>query len=231
MKTNTTSRALFQLLLALALSPVAATATEKPPVPQGPLLQAYPNFCTWEIKYLYPSDNQPPTSSARPPNGNVPSIASLSFLPPRTYQITRTDSVSHVIITDVAGHKTEEWFDGLDCYLLQKGLPPLFAEHIDLRFPDLRTTNFPDLDWIAASTFAGTQTIDARPCLCFRKADMKVWIDAKTRFPVRWERRGETRIFTELASPETVLCLPEELLQLSHDVKRSAVRRQLPVPN
>lgn len=231
MKTKTTLNAVIHLLLTLALSPIAANAAENPSVPVGPLLQTNPDFCAWEIKYSYPSDTQLSTSSPRPSHGTVPSIASLSSLPPRTYRIVRTNSVTHAIITDVAGGTTEEWFDGLACYLLQKGFPPLFADHLDLRFPDFRTTIFPDFDWIAASTFAGTEMIDARLCLYFKKADVKAWIDAKTRFPVRWERKGEIRSFTELASPANKLSLPEELLQLSHDVRQSAVRRQIPVPN
>ncbi len=226
-----TTRALIRLQWTLLILPLAAAAAEKPPIPEGPLLQAHPDFCTWQITYSYPSDTRIPTSPARAPHGNMPSIASLSFLPPRTYRVTRTNSVAHAVIIDIAGGKTEEWFDGLDCYLLQKGFSPLFADRIDLRFPDLRTTAFPDLDWIAASTFAGTEIIDHRPCICFRKADMKVWIDAKTRFPVRWERQGEIRNFKELDSPADVLSLPEELLQLSHDVRRSAVQRQVSVPH
>ena len=223
---------LMALLVEAATKIFAADADSRAALPDGPLLSKSPALSAWQIDYSYASDKQAAQKPAPTPavSNAPPLIQSLSVLPPRTLILTRTKPIWHAVLVDISGGKAEQWFDGSARYFLQKGYTPFITSNSESRFPDFTTIDFPDMNWVSASTFVGTEVMDAHPCLVFSKGDMKAWIDTQSRFPVRWQRKEETRKFRELPAPSDILTLPEELVPLSRAVKQADVRRHTPVP-
>jgi hypothetical protein len=60
---------------------------------------------------------------------------------------------------------------------------------------------------------------------------MTAWVDSETRYPVKWQRGGETRNFTELPAPDGLLKLPPEVSDLFQGAKRDREKLKQPVPS
>jgi hypothetical protein len=212
---------------------MADPAVEPTPLPNGPLLDAGANFSAWQITFSYDSD-KPSATGKPPPAPPKPPMGTFSTLPPRTVTVIRTKPLWHSETIDTCGGKMDQWCDGSVRFLVEGGrppsLPPIGAS-FDAKFPNFSAISFPDMGWISASTYLGTQTMNSRPCLFFSKGDMKAWVDLETRFPVRWQRGdAETRIFRQLPPPTEVLTMPPDVNKASSEIKHDVELARRPVP-
>lgn len=204
-------------------------------LPTGSLLNATPDFSTWQIDYSYPGDANKMTGKTTgtpvpaPPN---PNLASLSSLPPREIIWTRTKPLWHAVTVDTSGAKIEQWSDGNVRLGAEGGRPPSHAPSptVDPLYLDFNK-GFPDMDWISLAAFTGKQSMGGHSCLAFAKGDMKAWVDSETRYPVQWQRGGETRIFRQLPPPTSMLTIPPNFAQvlaaIQHDnalIKQATMR-------
>lgn len=204
---------------------------ELPPLPPGPWLDNGGDFSAWQITYSYPSDNIKPPAGGAAPTPTPPPNGFLA-LPIRTVTITRVKETYHVEMIQVDREKFDKWFDGTASYYRRPGSdqPYILQPNNRIAFPDLGSSGFPDMQWIAKDNYMGMQSVGGSSCLVFSKGDMTVWIGVQSRFPVQWRRGGETRTFKQLPAP-TELVLPPDVgalaAALKHDLngwKQSAAR-------
>lgn len=221
------------LLLCEQGSAMADPAVVPTPLPNGPLVDQGGAFSAWQITYSYDSD-KPAAGGKAPPVPEAAGHSRVSALSPRTLTLTRTKPLWHAVTVDTTGGKVEQWCDGSVRFLVEGGRPPSLPPSgglFDAKFPNFSAKYFPDMDWISASTYLGTQTMNSRPCLLFGKGDMKAWIDLETRFPVRWQRGdAETRTFRQLPTPADMLTLPPDVLKASTQIKHDVNLVRRPVP-
>lgn len=214
--------AVILLVLAGVKIGAAQGVNTKAPLPDGPLLNKDADFSAWQISYAYESDKLPPAS--KPP---LPKLlyGQLSPFPVRSVTLTRTLPYWHSVTVDIGGISMGQWSDGVIRLYAEGNRPPtLVPIEPSPRFPDFGANSFPDMDWVSATTYLGTETLDGKPCLVFGKNDMKAWINLKTRLPVQWQRGKETRTFQSLPAPGGPITLPPEIAadiaSLRHDLHR-----------
>ena len=64
-------------------------------------------------------------------------------------------------------------------------------------------------DWLANATYLGTETVDAKPCHVWTKADgfIKYWADQASGDPVRWIFFDGMQVRGRL-HPASIKCMP-----------------------
>lgn len=209
------------ILLGASLNIFADPTKAQAPLPDGPLLSSGGDFTAWQITYAYDSDKPSPNGQPPPPPPKTP-FGQLSLLPVRSVTLTRTKPYWHSVTTDIGGGKMEQWSDGASRLFSEGDFPPMLAPSApSWKFPDFNTIGFPDMDWISASTYVGSETIDGKKCLAFSKGDMKTWVELNSRFPVRWQRGKEVRTFRQLPPPTDSLSPPPDISAVFVSLKRN----------
>ena len=153
---------------------------------------------------------------------------------PRRVTVTLTRPIWHAEVFDEAGRKSDCWFDGIVPFLQSHGQPePMVAPQEGFDDPSIKRhytipaflncteSDFPDVEWVSAKTYLGSQKSESADYLIFQQSEggAKVWIDSATRFPVLWQNGGETRRFQFFPPPTKSLVLPAEITQLSKAIK------------
>jgi len=203
-------------LVALFAQSSAWAADLPKELPPGPLLRKGGDRCAWQITFSY--NPQPPQATENP----------YLSAPPRKTTFTRTKAVWRAVTEGMNGKFLELCSDGKNEFIKSSALPaPTFVPTDDkgVRPPflfDFGSGNYPDLDWISAETFVKIQPLQSRTALVFVNGDTTAWIDAETRFPIRWQRKGETRVFEQLPAPSQAVELPADVARLSADLKKAS---------
>jgi hypothetical protein len=209
------------LAVGLAICPMARSADaslERTALPQGPLLNRLPDFAMYEIDFTYSSDGK-----QAPPK---PSLSVVAVMPPRKVTVTKTKPILHTLVVDTLGRSLESWFDGTTAYIQSAGNSGPYAFSTDKigsvsRFLNVGQNDFPDVDWVSPATYVGLQPMGNGSCLVFsdKTGGAKVWVDAASRFPVRWEKNGEVRTFKLLQAPTESLELPENIAKIRKELQ------------
>lgn len=217
------------LMTGLAVCFVTAAASAQtpiPPLPSGPLLLQPADFSAWQITYQYPHESQQPAAA---PGAHAPGSPPLSqgalyaISPARQVTLTITRPAWHAAITDTAGRKIDEWFDGLLVTFQAGGKPDAMRVPMSWRhplLPNYGAVPFSDMEWISPATYAGLVKVNGRPAIFFKNDTTTAWIDLETRYPIAWERGGEKRTYKPLAPPVAMLTLPDSVIKASEEYKR-----------
>ena len=220
--------------LAAAVSLAAAEPPpvyEKTPLPTGPLINRAPDFSQWQIAFSYAKSAKSAAGAAgaagAPDAAAAPAGAEPTAKPhiPKEVTVTRTKPRWHAELVYQDGKKMESWCDGLMRYEVgpEPGMVMPIAEFnpgYNPAFLEYSTADFPDVDWVSPATYLGT--LKDTPYWVFQQGEggAMVWIDSTTRFPVRWQRAFETRVFKFLAPPTELLTLPGNVAKISEDLRR-----------
>jgi hypothetical protein len=221
--------------VAVALAQTGGEAN-KPPLPAGPLIRRPLDFSAWVITYLYPGET-PKSVAVAASEHRSPASAQLGLFfsaSPRSVTLTYTNPFWHGAAENIDGCKVQQWSDGKNQYFEAVGIPgaqtvPTNQAGIPL-IPNYGAPGFPDMDWISADTYTGIQSVGGHDCIVYHKDEMTAWIDQVTRYPVKWEKGGEVRSFSQLPPPSAVLVLPPEVLKISQALKRQNELLMRPIP-
>ncbi len=228
---------LLLLLVSGAFAADPAGEYDPTPLPSGPLLKKMPNYAVWQVTYVFEVAKAP-----APPAGDatvaVPpgeaAKAPVSHLP-KLLTITQTKPFWHAVAVDLSGEKHETWSDGTVRYEVGATESEILPISNSVPGNEVRVRNyfgtkgdFPDMDWISAKTYLGTQKGTA--FWVFEGPEgMMAWIDSGTLNPVRWKKGSETRTFQILPEPTSRLVLPPKVARLSEAIKRlEALSRSAP---
>jgi hypothetical protein len=232
-----TARRSLLLLLILGASPVfgQTDSGSDSGVPEGPLLQAAPDFSQWIVTYSYPEDHAPKDTGA---SGSPASPAAKDTVTRfRTIATTKTKDIIHETITDTQQHQRENWFVGSTQYRKDANSVVWFVNiaevHADFSYTPMPANGFRDLDWISAETYSGKASRGGTNCLMFKtnrklaSVDLAIprgkelplvaYIDAKTRLPVELDIDKETRTYSFSSPPQEAQSLPADLLKQIKD--------------
>lgn len=177
------------LLLSACLLPHAAVAQASSPAPKPPFVAKTPENCSWvvriEPKGKSPKQEQPaPGAGPMAAGGAGPQVAVLEEI-----RVAKAANLRRIIRKWSDGKAEESWYLGR--FLLaempnQEGGREIVVFDTDPEFKGLVDTtlltlgtlsggefargDFPELDWIQASHFAGIGSPDANPCFIYRLA-------------------------------------------------------------
>jgi hypothetical protein len=203
------------LSASLAVDPASLDQT---PLPAGRLINRAPDFAKWEITFSYPKDNKASgTTSTTPPP--VPGAVNIGR--PQSLIITQTRPLWHGVLIDEFKNKTDAWYDGAVPYItgpLQTKAVVMYMNTPGLQMPkflNYRGNDFPDVDWVSAQTYLGTEKVTSYWVFQNGPTGPTLWINSTTRYPVRWQSGPETRTFRFLDPPDGLLELPPDIAQLS----------------
>jgi hypothetical protein len=192
------------------------TSAELPP---GPLLKGAPDDAHWLVRFAYPGSSTADASQ---------SPASQALIPPRPTEVSvvKTKPLWHAVTSGRTGVLMDCWGDSGATYSMpSKAKDPAFeisrnqtTKQFDIPIPaavgyDKR--DFPDMEWISSSTYIGSLKDGA--VLVFReKADggATVYVDGKSRLPLRWQKVHEVRDFVFLPAPNERLVFPPQILAI-----------------
>jgi len=216
-------------LLLLFVRVQGQTAVEKAPAPSGTLLQQPGDFSSWQISYSYGDVFE---NTKREPR--LAPEAGASYIPlslPRTVTLTRTNPLFHSRTVDVDGKVFDQWFDGGEAFFYIEGAPPALADKFDWTLtPNYSKNAFPDFGFVSSNSFIGIQSVEGTRCFVFQKDGMTAWISTDTRYPCKWEKANEVRVFKQLAAPTQKLALPDAVKKLSDGIKRDKAWIKAPIP-
>ena len=214
------------LLVSRAFAADAEGEYDPKPLPSGPLLKKMPNYAAWQVIYVFEvaKASASPTGDGATPPGDA-AKAPVSHLP-KLLTITQTKPVWHAVAVDLSGEKRETWSDGTVRYEVGATDSEILPISNSVPGNEVRVRNyfgtkgdFPDMDWISAKTYLGTQKGTA--FWVFKGPEgMMAWIDSGTLNPVRWKKGAETRTFQILPEPTSPLVLPPRVARLSEAIKR-----------
>ena len=217
---------LVALFFGRILTPLVAdpsSSYDPAPLPPGPILANVPDFSAWRIDYSY-------ASQGAGPNGSASSNAGISPTPtnshlPKTLSITHTKPLWHAVMVDLSGAKNETWYDGTTRY--EQASDPSKFIPISNGNPDAhalksyftRGQEFPDVEWVSPGTYLGTEKASGFWVFQQPGEGAMLWVNPATRFPVRWTKGGETRVFEVLPTPTGLLTLPPSVARISQALK------------
>ncbi|HEY8966572.1 MAG TPA: hypothetical protein VIM58_09020 [Candidatus Methylacidiphilales bacterium] len=194
------------LILALTLLRAGAAPEEKnvprPPLPPGPAIRTdVPDYARWTVDFAY-SDRAQQGEASRAEDASVR---------PLHIDVSRTGTVQHEERTLEKGLSEELWTFGN----IQVRRTPTASGLIPAAVLGLGSP-YPELDWVAAETYAGPQGKN----LLFKRdvysaegvfvGTMSATVDAETRYPVSYQFLSESRRYAFLAPPTEALAVPAE---------------------
>jgi hypothetical protein len=126
---------------------------------------------------------------------------------------------------DAGGTKHETWFDGSRPYV-QVGDPPKFVPGFKSTSGDQSSRNyfgneesFPDVEWVTPKTYLGVEKSSGYWVFQQSSNGALFWVNPATRFPVRWTKNGQVRVFQLLPAPTQPLTLPSAVVRTSQELK------------
>jgi hypothetical protein len=200
---------------AVAIASDPTVHLEKTQLPSGPILGKMADFSAWQVTYSYQDDNTPAAGKS-----------GKTFLQPRRVTVVRTRPLWHAVTVDIEGKTTEQWSAGKGQFLLLPGEPAPIAGTENAApgmdafsfLTNYEQVDFQDMQWISANNYVGTQAIGSTTCFVFQQNNTRVWLDANTRYPVRWQQGGEVRQFQFLKAPTERLSLPPAIAEIQRRV-------------
>jgi len=205
------------LTASMAVDPASL---EQTPLPAGRLINRAPDFSKWEIDFSYGNDKKASGTTSTPPTSL---LGPVKFGRPKSVVITRTKPLWHGVLVDEFDNKTEAWFDGAVPYVigpLQTTAVVMYMNTPGLQMPQFlnyRGNDFPDVDWVSAQTYLGTEKGTSYWVFQNGSNGPTIWINSTTRYPVRWQSGPETRTFRFLEPPDGMLELPPDIARLSKE--------------
>jgi len=169
---------------------------ERLPVPSGPLLAKAPEAASWRIA--------------------TAGLLSKGFKAPGDIKwavVIKNGRNFHSDIVLENGMELEEWWVGGVQVLRKKGESVLVVSRQkgEPFYMSYEESDFPDVSWLAADCYSGTQRINGRLCLVFKKDESAAWIDAETRLPVQFLENGVIKSYTFLPRPDASIVIPPEV--------------------
>jgi hypothetical protein len=211
------------LCLALDSSIFDQPPTEKPPLPDGPLIKTLGDSEAWTVSYNYlDSATEPetntvgPVTSEKAPDLNRVSKVYIERLKPylvlQCYYSSAGKPIQYFyneqIFFRMAANKRQA---------IRSDIPEPHPDHpptpIESVFFAAEQKKLFGFDWISPRYYTGVQEMDGKLCMVFQKDDTKAWIDKKNRIPVIWKKGDEIRSFT-YSAPITTTTMPEPILRL-----------------
>jgi len=210
------------------------SVSQSPALPPGPLLSNGGDVSAWEIDYSYATDQSSTVAAdgTAKPTYPVPPPNSYLLLPIRKVMIFRSKPQFHVTIIELDGEQFDQWSDGDLTFFRtpDSSAITIFSDPRNaLKFPDVKDTDFPDMEWVSPSNYMGVQTIRSRPCFVFTQKGETAWIDTQTLFAVQWQKGDETRVFKQLPNL-TSFSLPPEVQKISAEAKKELNAWKRPSP-
>gem|GEM_PF-5737853 len=215
---------------------------EKPTPPSGDLIRPVADFAAWEIRYSYIDDDAAGASPKRKDEDEQTGATDYSKLRPRRVVITRTKPLWHVKTERLNGNSVEQWSDGEEEFLNGSDMHSPILNTVSAAqleeeggqrpdaLVDFSRAQFPGMAWLSAQNYVKTEEIEGIPVLIFKHAaGITVWIDAKTRYPVKWQSSGEQRTYHPLPQPGERLKLPASIARISAALKKDReILRRVP---
>jgi len=198
----------WPLVLGLGLAFIGMALGEPEHVPSGVLLKRAPDYSAWTISVTYPGA---PAAATGQGTQQVQQVS-----------VTRTKPLWHAVSRGKGGVVADCWGDARQTFSIMPQIPQasILTRGVDsgkFEVPDQLTVgydkrDFPDMDWVSASTYKGS--LKDGKILIFQESDGEgatVYIDAESRLPIRWQKPGEVRDFRFLAAPDTPLAFPAQV--------------------
>ncbi|MDR2463977.1 MAG: hypothetical protein LBD30_09415 [Verrucomicrobiales bacterium] len=206
------------VLLASSLS-----AANEPALDAEFKLKQPEGYCAWQITHSYAKLNLKDAKGAPLPEPDSYGIkhATLTMTPPLWREV----------VEDTRGDVIEFWFDGSTTFY-KSNRDPLLRTTSGMAGlqPVMGDKGFRDLAWANEKTFTGRQKLGTRQCLVFAKDDMKLWVDAGTHYPARWQRGNETRDYQQLPAPTDALIMPADIAREAEAMAHDMELYKRPVP-
>ena len=189
---------------------------EQTPLPSGPFINRVPSYSAWRITFTYKSFAK---------GGNEVQAKDLAPTLPQSVEVTRTGPLWHAELTDVSGRKTDSWCGEDIPYIKGPGMSSPVREDPSNRLAFdlppllnyLGNHDFPDVNWVSARTYLGTEKGSKYWVFQKHEKGPTVWVDSGTRYPVRWQQENETRIFTFLPTPTENIIFPPDVARMMEE--------------
>ena len=201
----------------------AASPTPRPTPPDPPFVGATQDFSAWAIvQYNIPG------LSSQPPDAVIRSVAK-GQKPESLVNVTKTGQIRHQLKKAATGEQEDGWYEHSNRITMKSGWKMPMFEGATSGAKQPQGPDFPELSWVAAGNFVGTQKSEGSVYFVFEMAVVqgderlakedgykpssvfsRAFIDADTRLPWALQTRDTIQRYFFQAAPTAMLDVPRE---------------------